>query len=156
MLTARWSGCSGSCTLLVSHRIDSYDMSTLPWRCFDFCVVDRLDAMPWVQLVPKKHGSSLLRWSKDYIKKNASSLLLHVCFAAVALLFALEKPPIAWWMKCVCTMRFTNKLQGNHPVAPRWARACCSWGFEVLGSRKKNVNVWLSDGSWSEYTSFGG
>ena len=155
MLTARWSGCSGSCTLLVSHRIDSYDMSTLPWRCFDFCVVDRLDAMPWVQLVPKKHGSSLLRWCKDFIK-NGSSLLLHVRFAAVALLFALEKPPIAWWMNCVCTMRFANKLQGNHPVAPRWARACCSWGFEVLGSREKNVNAWLSDGSWSEYTSFGG
>ena len=90
MLTARWSGCSGSCTLLVSHRIDSYDMSTLPWRCFDFCVVDRLDAMPWVQLVPKKHGSSLLRWCKDFIK-NGSSLLLHVRFAAVALLFASEK-----------------------------------------------------------------
>ena len=71
----------------------------------------------WIKLVKMIQG---------LYKKNASSLLLHVFFAAVALLFALEKPPIAWWMKCVCTMRFTNKLQGNHPVAPRWARACCS------------------------------
>ena len=88
MLTARWSGCSGSCTLLVSHRIDSYDMSTLPWRCFDFCVVDRLDAMPWVQLVPKKHGSSLLRWCKDFIKKwQFSAIARALCGCCFTICF---------------------------------------------------------------------
>jgi len=72
----------------------------------------------WIKLVKMMQG---------FYKKMA---VLCYCTCALRLLLYYllqkKKSPIAWWMNCVCAMRFANKLQGNHPVAPRWARACGS------------------------------
>jgi len=72
----------------------------------------------WIKLVKMMQGF--------YKKWQFSAIARALCGCCFTICFRKKKSPIAWWMNCVCAMRFANKLQGNHPVAPRWARACGS------------------------------
>ena len=138
---------SGSCSLLVSPA----------WRCFDFCVVGRLDIMPRVQLAPKKHGSSLLRWSKDFIKKCQFSAIARVlCGCCFTICFRKKNHQLLGGWIVLLPWGLPTSYRATIPLPPTARARCRGFETEVLGSRKKNVNVWLSDGSWSECISIGG